>query len=259
MTELNPGPNPHTGVGANMPPPDPPTPLDKMILATKAWSDWLAAHPKITTKEESEQAQTHINALRSAGVEADNDRKAINKPWDNLIDANNATFKTPLQSCKDAIIKAKEINGDWLTAEQRRIDAERAEAARKQRLAEEEQRKARAEATAAAAAGDTAKAAEASKVAETAQTEALKQTYYAKPQRAAVKAAGSGRAMTMRDYWDAKIVDADKAISHYAKYPAMREAMLACATKLAKDDAVSFKDKEMAPAGVEFTMESRPV
>jgi multidrug efflux pump subunit AcrA (membrane-fusion protein) len=78
-----------------------------------------------------------------------------------------------------------------------------------------------------------------------------------KTETAAIKSEPGRRAMTLRTYWSAVIVDETAAIESYRDNPAVRKATLAAVFQVANEAARAAKDESKAPPGVRFVKEER--
>lgn len=78
-----------------------------------------------------------------------------------------------------------------------------------------------------------------------------------KAQTAAIKTAPAQRAVTLRSYWSAEIVDEAAAIDSYRLHPTVRKATLAAVLQAANEDARRLKNLDAAPLGVRFIQEER--
>ena len=79
-----------------------------------------------------------------------------------------------------------------------------------------------------------------------------------KTETAAIRTGAVGsRAMTLRTYWSAVIVDEAEAIESYRNNPAVRKAILAAVLQAANEAARTAKDESKAPRGVRFVKEER--
>lgn len=104
-----------------------------------------------------------------------------------------------------------------------------------------------------AAARAAAAAEEADKAAKEAERLAARKT-----ETAAIRTGAAGtRAMTLRTYWSAAIVDEATAIDSYREHPTVRKAMLDAVLKAANEDARTHKDESKAPLGIRFIKDER--
>ena len=94
---------------------------------------------------------------------------------------------------------------------------------------------------------------EAAKTAKLAERAAVKK----KPEVAAIKAAPTQRAVTLRVYWSAVVTDETAAIDSYKDHPTVRKAALAAALQVANEAARTSKDEAAAPLGFRFIKEER--
>lgn len=264
-------------IGGNHPP-EPTTdatPIKPKLTALQALLTKIETYrkitPKVTTAEEATKVKELLDELRPALKEAEEERKANNQPHDAAIAANNKTYFewTEAPAAKElakgkkqgkavvAGVALKTLADDYLAAKAAEAEAARREAAERQRIADEEARKAREEAERLANEGRLREAAAAAAVAEKAEVSSAQAGFERRqePSKAAITG-GSGRAMTTRTTWHAEVTDLDKAAAHYGGYPEFKEAIAAATrqivTKLAEADAIAFKDAEMAPSGVRF-------
>ncbi len=175
-----------------------------------------------------------------------------------------ARYREPVSMVDTAIGTLLGKSSVWLTKERERIAAEKAaqeaearrlreEADRLRREAEQANAKLAADAEEAEAAAN--RAAEASEAARTAK--AAERVAERKPEVAAIKSEPARRAMTLRTYWSAAIVDEAAALASYTDHPVVRKAALAAALQVAGEAARTLKNEAAAPPGFRFIKEER--
>lgn len=246
--------NPAAVIGNNNPPDQLLEEANERIAAANRW---LIERDDIT-KWDDEIAdkiggfKTQVGATRK---QLDDRRLQEGRDFDAKQDA---IYKDPLALLKAAYTSIDAKIKAYLKAKQDRLDAEKAaaeaEARRIQKEAEDAQRKA--EEAAKQKGADVLRAQlEAAKAKEKA--EAAVQAAAAPVERAAIKGTFTQRAVTLKTYWDARIVDEQAALKAYAKHPDIRAAALAAILKIAKADAVATKDPAKAKPGTEYFSEQR--
>lgn len=244
--------------------------VDKLRATKKslaaAQKDDLAPHDRAIAeiksqyKEPAGKLETALNALlalSAAWLKRERDRIAAEKA------AQEAEARRQREEAERKEREAREAQ-QRLDAERRRVAAEdeerkRAAAAEEQteleRVAAESQAAAdleRVEAERQEAARAAAEAEAAAKAAKEAEREAQR-----KAQTAAIKSAPAQRAVTLRSYWSAVIVDEAAALESYRDHPAVRKAALAAVLQAANEEARRVKDIGAAPLGVRFVHEER--
>lgn len=169
-----------------------------------------------------------------------------------------ATYKEPLFLLKAALDAVDAKIKAYLKLKQDRLDAEKAKQEAAAKAAQEAAAAAvkKAEEEANKKGGDPLRAQLAAEQARE-KAEAAAQAAAAPVQRAAIKGTFTQRAVTLRTYWDARIVDEQAALKAYAKHPDIRAAALVAILKIAKADAIETKDPAKAKPGVEYFSEQR--
>jgi len=244
--------------------------VDKLRATKKslaaAQKDDLAPHNQAITdikaqyKAPADQLEAALNALlalSAAWLKRERDRIAAEKA---AQEAEARRLREEAERAEREKIEAQRR----LEEERRRLAAEeeerrRAAAAEEQteleRVAAESQAVAdleRVEAERQEAARAAAEADAKDKAAKEAEREAQR-----KAQTAAIKSAPAQRAVTLRSYWSAEIVDEAAAIDSYREHPTVRKAMLAAVLQAANEEARTVKDESKAPPGVRFVKEER--
>jgi multidrug efflux pump subunit AcrA (membrane-fusion protein) len=238
-------------IGGNQPPE--PTPIERGAELVAAANLWSADVPKIADAEQAGRAQALVDQLRLATADVEAAQKAERKPHDDAIVEIRARYRPSLELLGIALDRLKWLAGGWLDRERARLEHEAAE---RKRIAADAEIAARQAREQAAKAGATVEAeAEARRIEE--EAEALRAAALKPVERAAIKGELSARAMSMRTTWRAVITDETKALRHYAKHPAIREAALAAIVKLATAHAKTCKDESKAPPGVRFEREEK--
>lgn len=224
-----PGPNPNTGIGGNMPPPEAAFNAEELAALKDKATAFIAASEvwlktPITSDALAEQLTDQIAGLRKVFKDADAERKAKKQVWDDKGKEVQAAY-TPIL---DMITKAAELLKApllaWAEEKQRLADIERAE---RIRLANEAAAEARRLAMDAEASGSIAAQVEA----EAAKAAAAKQEKQAaRPVNAAVKSAsGAGRTMSTRTRNVCTIERISALFSHYRENPKVAEVLLSLA------------------------------
>lgn len=234
------------GIGDNKPPER----WAELVDNCNTWSKNVAT---ITSAEQAGRAQAFVDQLRLETAAVEGAWKKEREPHDLALVALRSKYRPPLELLGIALDKMKALAGGWLEREKARLAREAAE---RKRIAAEAEIAARQTREQAAKAGATVEAeAEARRIEEAAEqlrAEALKPT-----ERAAIKGELSARAMSMRTTWRAVITDETKALKHFAKHPAIRQAALAAIVKVATAQAKACKDESKAPPGVRFEKEEK--
>lgn len=241
------------GSGHNQPPE--PTPFERWAELVDNCNVWSTNVPKISSKEQAGRAQAFVDQLRLTTEDVEAEWKKEREPFDIEIAMLRTKYRAPLELLGIALDKMKALTKDWLDRETARLDHEAAERKRRAAEAEAAALKARQEAARAGASVEAeAKARHAEEQAETALALAAKPV-----ERARIKGEFSAKAMSLHVYWKAVVFDEQKALKHFAKHPAIREAALAAIVKLETKHAGKVKDAAQAPPGVRFEKEERPV
>lgn len=242
-------------------PPDPLTPIrervDLLIANTNLWMKTTerqaAGEPirrEIMTPEEAQKLEDFFDQIRKEIKKLETDRKAINKPFEDAVKANNNAFR-PFSSALTAIQSILEpIRTLWYKKEEDRLAAEALE---KARIAAEEKRRAE-EAKRAAEAAATVEDIIVADEAEERAEEAAKVAEAAQEARPQVRGEYTQRAGSLRTFWTAKITDYPKALAHYANDPKVVDAV----QLLANADARANKN-DLAVPGVVAVSEERAV
>ena len=240
-----------------LPPRDHNRPPSEAILRTldliKAANAGIAATPMIRDAETAGRFQGFVDQLRDAKADLDAELAAERKPHDDAIAAIKARFADALALIELARTKLQPLLDNWLdTLRQRAEDQRQRKIEQAQELqAEADQLRALAERPNA-----TIEQQLAARRAQEAATNAL---YVAqrRPTRAAIKGEFSNRAMSMRTYWAAQIVEPDIAIVHFRDHPDVRAAALGAILKVCRKLAIEAKDEAKAPPGIKFVKTER--
>lgn len=227
-------------------------PTDAMLRTAeliKATNEAMASSAAIYDAETAGRYQGFVTQLRDAKADLEAEMKAAREPHDRAIAAIRARYADSIALIELARTKVQPRIDGWLALLQRRADDAKQ---RKVDAANEAQREADQLALLANKPDATI---EQQLAAKRAQEEADKARYAANrtPKRAAIKGEWSPRAMTLKKYWAARIVDEDKAIRHFISEPTVRAAALGAILKLCRKLAVETKDAGQAPPGIEFT------
>lgn len=275
-TELT---NPRLEIGGNNPPP---SALESALILTIRANAWLLGCPEITDADAAREAGEMVEKLRATKKNLAAALKVDLAPHDQAIADVKAQYREPASKIDAALsdvlarssawlVKerariaaekaAQEAEARWLREEAERLERERIEAARKadderRRLVEAEEASAadiaRVEAERQEAIEASERAVEAARTAKTAERAAEK-----KIEVAAIKSEPARRAMTLRTYWSAVVVDEAAAIDSYRDHPTVRKAALAAALQVANEAARTEKREDAAPAGFRFVKEER--
>jgi hypothetical protein len=238
------------GIGDNAPPE--PTPLERAAELVPACDDWTSKG-LLSNEDDARLLSEFLVQIRKARAAAVEARDAERKPHEDALALIDGRYKVPLAKLDIAIERiagSKKVVGllaDWMARERNRIAEE---AARKKREAEEAERAAQTMADRAATAGTIDAEVEARQAIETA--EELRQEAERRPGRVRVKGDLAPKAVGLRDYWSAKIIDWTKARRYYRQDARVVKAYDEAVQVCANDDARRLKDKAKAPDGIEF-------
>ncbi len=212
----------------------------------EAANTWLSTVKEITDEPTAKAADDFLNQIKVELSAIDDDRKAINAPYQAKVKANDDAFR-PLTAL---LTKSKELlsplKTKWLQREKDRLAKERADK-------EAAALKAMQEAEAAAAKATTS--VEAAVRADEAQERAsvlLDAAQKASTAKASVKGDYAARASGLRTYWSAEITDFRQAMLHYEHHPRMVELVHSLADADARADKLA-----MAVPGCKAVSEER--
>lgn len=244
--------DPRLQMGANNPPEPIFAEADERIANANRW---LTERPEITDDDMADKAGGFKNQCAGTWTKMDNDRKAEKRAYETALQVKYGPPLDLLARARDAIdLKIKawlRVKADRLAEEKRREEENaehlRQEAAAAIKLAEDEAKKKGGNVLQAQAAAEAL-----TRKAEDAAIEAARPV-----EKAVVKGTYTTRAMGLKTYWDAKIVDEQAALKAFAKHPDIRAAALAAILKIVKAQATATKDAAKAPNGVEFFSEER--
>lgn len=166
------------------------------------------------------------------------------------INARSAAVLAKLDIAIERITGSKRVTGllaDWMSREKARLAAE-AEAKRLE--AEQAERVAQTMKDKAALSGTIDSEIEAQRAVEAA--DEARDAAERKPGRVRVKGDLAPRAVALKEYWSAKIIDWKEARKHYRTAPRVKEAYDEAVQMVANEDARRLKDPAKAPPGVEF-------
>ena len=208
-------------IGHNQPPE--PTPFEAMqthILDLMETAQGFLDGEPIANQETADLVGRLVDEARTAGKDADKKRAAEKKPHDDAAKAVQAKWKPLIDKCDLVAATAKKALAPWL---QKLADEQRA-AAEAARKAAEEARQAALAAERAARADDLA----AAEAVEQARKEAEQAEKLAsRAEKAKAHATGGTRAIGLRSYWTAELVDPVAALKHYkAAQPDLLKAWL---------------------------------
>lgn len=238
--------------------------------------------PEIADADMANEAQGFVDQLRASKKDLAAAQKVEISPHDEAIAEVKTKYRDPLGTIEVTLKALLDKTGAWLVKERARIAAEKAaQEAEARRLREEAERLERERIEAARKAeeerrrvveAETASAADTERVeaerqeaidagnraAEAARTaKAAERAAEKKPEVAAIKSAPAQRAMTLRTYWSAVVVDEAAAIESYKDHPAVRKAALAAALQVANEAARTSKNEAAAPLGFRFVKDER--
>jgi len=204
------------GLGHNRPPDELDPDLQRVKVVDLA-EQWLAANPEVTTKSQADQAAHYITELRNLAGDLEAEEKVVKAPFQAFVKSAIAKYR--------ALRAPLEIVSDGLRARVKpylaKIDAEQAAAREAGRKAQEDAR----------AAGKRVS------------REALPPS---------TRVGGHGRALVLKSYWSAKVVNYIDALEAAGDAPEVREAVQAVADRFARNS----KGKEPLP-GTEAVEERR--
>lgn len=184
--------------------------------AAGKWADLK----RIESVTQSERLTDFIEGSRGLWKQVDEARADAKRPWDDKGKQVQAAFTPLLDKLKKVGESMKVMQADWLTRENARIAAEKAEAAR---IASEKLEAARREAENAAARNDFSGAVDAEAALKDAEKELQKA---AKPAAAkAGSASGGGRGMSLRTQAYAEIHNIRQVFMHFADNPRVIEVL----------------------------------
>lgn len=213
--------------GHNAPPPYEAFSLHIEELIENA-KQFLDGEP-IANQGQADEVGKLLDMIRTAKKDADKERAAEKKPHDDAGKAIQAKWKPLLDRCDIATDTAKKALVPWLE----KLEAEQRAAAAKAREEAEAARLAALEAERAAKASVDLEAAER---AEQARKDAdIAQAQANRADKAKAHAAGGSRAIGLRSYWIAELVDPVAALKHYKQ--AQPELLKAWLLEQAQKDA----------------------
>ena len=208
MTDLPQLDKPPPQIGDNGPPPhlDLQQEIDDLLLEAGAWLDG----EKLETQAQADALSLIVTGLRKRRKAADEKRKELNKPFDEGKAANQAIWNPILKKADLAMKTGKAVITEFLEAEAAEVER-KAEVARKAAL-EAEQRLRKTERLADDTNLEDQQAIEQEREQVKRANKSADRLAKAKP-----KLAGEGRAMSLRTYYDAKIVDRRALLNWVAK------------------------------------------
>jgi hypothetical protein len=239
------------GLGHNQPPSDP---LERAGELVANANRWIKERPEIADEEQAGSCQLAIEQLRTVKADLEAAEKSEREPYDKLIGAIRIKYRDPLSLVGIALTRLQQIAGAWLT---KKRDRAQAEAAMRQRAAEEAAQKAN-EAIEKAVAEPSVEHDLAAQKA-TAEAEEANAAAGRGEGRAQIKGDYAGRAMSLHAYWSAEITDEALALRSYAKHPDIRAAALVAVRKVAGKEARTLKDETKAKPGIRFVKTEKPV
>lgn len=230
-------------------PPDQLLPIKARVEALLANTNAWMKIPMIATEEQAallEDAYNQVRAEAKDNGKVDAERKAMNKPHQDAVKANNAAFE-PLFTKLNAMLKVLgRLRDGWLAKVQAEQDRQRIESARALAAAQEAARKVAEKP--AQTVEDIILVEEAQEAVEAAEVVAT-QAAQAKPQ---IRGEHSARAGSFRTFYSAEVTDLAAAVAHYT--PQLRDAV----QSLADADARRMKEALAVP-GVKLKTEQRGV
>jgi hypothetical protein len=232
-------------LGHNKPPE--PTPLERAGDLVATTNQWIKEVASINNDELAGRAQGLVDQLRDEEAALLAQLKVEREPLDMALYILKLRFKDPLALIGIAKRKLGELLTPWLQAKKDRLLAEAAE---RERAADEATHKA----NAAIERAVVEPSVEADLAAQRATEDALKaEKAAAKPAgRAQIKGDYSERAMSLRVYWHAEVTNESLALRSMAKEPEVRAAALIAAKRLANKMARELKRADAAPPGFRF-------
>lgn len=214
--------------GHNAPPPFDAFSLHIEELIENA-KQFLDGQP-IETQGQADEVGKLLDMIRTAKKDADKERAAEKKPHDDAAKAVQARWKPLLDRCDIAADTAKKALVPWLE----HLEAQQRAEAEKARQEAETKRQAALEAERAASAANL----EAIERVELARKEAEQAERAAnRADKAKAHATGGSRAIGLRSYWIAELVDPVAALKHYKQ--AQPEALKAWLLEQAQKDVQS--------------------
>ncbi len=193
-------------IGSNNPPPFDAFSLHIEELIENA-KQFLDGEP-IASQGQADEIGKLLDMIRTAKKDADKERAAEKKPHDDAAKAVQARWKPLLDRCDIAADTAKKALVPWLE----HLEAQQRAEAEKARQEAEAKRQAALEAERAAASANL----EAIERVEQARKEADQAERAAnRADKAKAHAAGGSRAIGLRSYWIAELVDPVEALKHY--------------------------------------------
>ena len=238
------------GLGGNNPPE--PTALERAEELIPACDGWTSKG-QLTSEDEARLLSEFLVQIRKAREAVTAARDTECKPLEDALELIKFRYRTPLGKLDLAIERiagSKRVTGllaDWMSREKKRLAAE-AEAKRLE--AEQAERIAQTMKDKAALSGTIDSEIEAQRAVE--QADEARDAAERRPQRVRVKGDLAPRAVALKEYWSAKIIDWKEARKHYRTAPRVKEAYDEAVQMVANEDARRLKDPAKAPPGVEF-------
>jgi polyhydroxyalkanoate synthesis regulator phasin len=264
---------PLRGLGDNHPPE--PTALDRAEALIPECDDWTKRGP-LTSDDEArvlseflaqvrkareavkagEERQPHLDALAAIRATVAHLMEPHEKALEE-IGARAANVLPKLDIAIERIQGSKKVTGllaEWMARQKKRL-ADEAEARRLE--AEEAARRARTMMDRAAVSGTIDSEVEAQRAVEDAAEAQAAANRKTQPVR--VKGDLAPKAVGLREYWSAKIVDWALARKHYRRHAKVVKAYDDAVQSAANKDAADLKDMAKAPPGVEFQMREQAI
>jgi len=242
--------NAPVGIGHNEPPPDL---FDRVYELVRNADKWIAERPAIASDEQAKTAQTFIDQLMIARHELERERGRELSPHQTEIAMIRTRYENPLALLDLALSSMRAKAAEWLQKLKQRLREDQARYEREARtlrsFADEMAREA-------AQPNASIEEQRAAQKAEEAAVQAERRAGQ-KPKRAQVKGDYAGRAMSLRTYWHARVLDKTVALQTYANNENVRNAALGAALKEAEALAKKAKRADAAPAGFEFYVDER--
>jgi hypothetical protein len=238
-------------LGHNRPPA--PTPLDRATELIANANRWIAERPSITDEETAGLGQGFMQQLRDCRADIEAAQQEEREPHDTAIAAIRARYRDPLALVDIALRKMGELLAPFLKAKDDRL---RREAEERNRIALEAQHRADRALERARATGTVEDQLTMERAAE--EADAARKAAGRAPKRAQLKGDYSPKAMSLREYWSAEVVDDALARQSYAQHPEVLEAQLAAARKIAGREARAAKREDAAPPGFRFVKREVP-
>lgn len=245
------------GMGHNQPPTETDELLKRLDELVANANRWRADRPVIVDQEMAGTAQRFIIQLRDIRGAMEKNLKEITKPHDEAIVAAKLRFRDPLALVGLALNGMALANTVWLQKQRDELEEQRrrAEAEAEEALAEAERLRQEAQKPGATVQDELAVARAEERVAD------ITDRALSIPDRPRIKDDQAARAMSIRTFWKARVINQNLAIKSYKSNlevkTAVRAAALAQITKIASNEARFSKNPADAKPGIEFYTDER--